>query len=274
MFECSERFLFEKWIAPATYEDFRDKDVLECGCGGGQHTAFVAPYARSVTAVDLNTTDIARKRNQELSNVTFIGADISTMDLGQQYDLVFCLGVIHHTDDPDATFRNIFRHCKPNGRIIIWTYSAEGNAMVRFGVEPLRKLFLRGLTRQTLLVIAKIVTLALYPIIYTIYQIPALRFLPYFDYFVNFRRMSFERNLLNVFDKLNAPQTHFTTRQKCSEWFNPINFVPESISIVHYLGVSYTLSGIKRTNEVAGQEQHQKWTGAPKEAPIWQRSSE
>jgi 2-polyprenyl-3-methyl-5-hydroxy-6-metoxy-1,4-benzoquinol methylase len=274
MFECSERFLFEKWIAPATYEDFRDKDVLECGCGGGQHTAFVAPYARSVTAVDLNTTDIARKRNQELSNVTFIGADISTMDLGQQYDLVFCLGVIHHTDDPDATFRNIFRHCKPNGRIIIWTYSAEGNAMVRFGVEPLRKLFLRGLTRQTLLVIAKIVTLALYPIIYTIYQIPALRFLPYFDYFVNFRRMSFERNLLNVFDKLNAPQTHFTTRQKCSEWFNPINFVPESISIVHYLGVSYTLSGIKRTNEVAGQEQYQKWTGAPKEAPIWLRSSE
>ena len=126
--------------------------------------------------------------------------------------------------------------------------------MVRFGVEPLRKLFCGVYREKQLLVIAKIVTLAMYPIIYTIYQIPAFRFLPYFDYFVNFRRMSFERNLLNVFDKLNAPQTHFTTRQKCSEWFNPINFVPESISIVHYLGVSYTLSGIKRTNEVAGQE--------------------
>jgi hypothetical protein len=58
--------------------------------------------------------------------------------------------------------------------------------------------------------------------------------------------MSFERNLLNVFDKLNAPQTHFTTRQKCSEWFNTLNFEPESISSIHYLGVSYTLSGIKR----------------------------
>lgn len=249
MFECTERFLFDKWIAPATCADFIGKDVLECGCGGGQHTSFVAPYARSVTAVDLNTTDIARQRNLQLSNVTFIGADISTMDLGQQYDVVFCLGVIHHTDDPDATFRNIFRHCKPGGRIIIWTYSAEGNAMVRCGVEPLRKLILRHLSRKKLLAIAKIVTVALYPIVYTVYRIPPLRFLPYFDYFVNFRRMSFERNLLNVFDKLNAPQTHFTTRQKCSEWFNAVNFEPESISMLHYLGVSYTLSGIKRVGQ-------------------------
>lgn len=248
MFECTERFLFDQWIAPATSADFIDKDVLECGCGGGQHTSFVAPYARSITAVDLNTTDIARQRNSELSNVTFIGADISTMDLGQQYDVVFCLGVIHHTDDPDATFRNIFRHCKPGGRIIVWTYSAEGNGMVRYVVEPLRKLFLQHLSRKNLLVIAKVVTLALYPIVFTVYRIPLLKFLPYFEYFVNFRRMSFERNLLNVFDKLNAPQTYFTTRQKCSEWFNAKNFELASISILHYLGVSYTLSGIKRVS--------------------------
>jgi SAM-dependent methyltransferase len=220
MFECTERFLFEKWIAPATYADFSGKEVLECGCGGGQHTSFVAPFAKWVTAVDLNTTDIARKRNEELSNVTFVEADIATMNLCQQYDVVFCLGVIHHTDDPDATFRNILRHCKPKGRIIIWTHSAEGNAMVRFSVEPLRTQFLRNVSRDKVLVIAKIVTSALYPTIYTIYRIPALRFLPYFDYFETFRRMTFERNLLNVFDKLNAPQTHFTTRQKCSEGFN------------------------------------------------------
>src|SRR5687767_9482620 len=116
MFEDHERFLFEDWIHPATLSDFSGKDVLECGCGGGQHTSLVATYARSVTAVDLNTSDIARQRNQGLSNVTFIEADIATMNLGQQYDVVFCIGVIHHTDDPDATFTNIYRHCKLGGR--------------------------------------------------------------------------------------------------------------------------------------------------------------
>ncbi len=246
MFRDDERFLFEEWIAPVTLDDFSGKDVLECGCGGGQHTSFVAPRARSVTAVDLNTPDIAKERNRGVSNVQFARADIASMDLGRQFDIVFCIGVIHHTDDPDATFRNILRHCRPGGRVVIWTYSAEGNALVRWGVEPVRKLLLKHLPRKALAAIAKALTLSLYPPVYTFYLVPFLRFLPYFDYFRNFRRLSFERNVLNVFDKLNAPQTKFTTRPKCGEWFNPEDFEPQSISIRPYAGVSYSLTGIKR----------------------------
>jgi hypothetical protein len=70
--------------------------------------------------------------------------------------------------------------------------------------------------------------------------------MPYSEYFVNFRRLSFERNMLNVFDKLNAPQTRFTTRQKCLEWFSAERFEPASIVIKPYAGVSYHLSGVKR----------------------------
>ena len=79
-------------------EDFKDKEVLECGCGGGQHTSFIAPYAKHITAVDLNTTAIARERNKGKANIEFIEADIMTMDLNKQFDIVFSIGVIHHTD--------------------------------------------------------------------------------------------------------------------------------------------------------------------------------
>lgn len=247
MFRDDERFLFDEWIAPTTLADFAGKDVLECGCGGGQHTSFVAPHARSLTAVDLNTTEIARQRNQGLRNVEFVQGDIATIDLGKQFDIVFCAGVIHHTDDPDATFRNILRHCKPGGRVVVWTYSAEGNALVRYLVEPVRKLFLRHLSRRALSWLARLITAALYPVVYTVYRIPAFRGLPYFEYFANFRRLSFERNVLNVFDKLNAPQTWFTTYQKCEEWFNREDFESDSISIRKYAGVSYSLCGIKRS---------------------------
>lgn len=140
MFSDEERFLFEEWIAPATIENFRGKDVLECGCGGGQHTRIVAEVAASVTAVDLNTAELARQRNSGMTNVTFVDADLAAMDLGRQFDVVFCIGVIHHTDDPDRTFANISHHLKPGGRIIVWTYSAEGNALVRWLVEPARKI--------------------------------------------------------------------------------------------------------------------------------------
>jgi SAM-dependent methyltransferase len=245
LFKDDERFLFEEWIAPIKMEDFRGKKVLECGCGGGQHTAFVAPFAASITAVDLNTTDIARERNSQNKNVRFVEADIANMDLQEQFDVVFCIGVIHHTDDPDATFASIYRHCKPGGQVIIWTYSAEGNALVRYLVEPIRKTFLRRLSRRALIGLSQIITAMLYPFVYTIYLLPFLSFLPYYEYFQNFRRLGFERNVLNVFDKLNAPQTKFTDLQKCIEWFDPAKFETDSISIRRYAGVSYSLSGIK-----------------------------
>lgn len=245
MFRDHERFLFDEWIRPATIEDFRGKDVLECGCGGGHHTAIMGQVARELVAVDLNCADLARERCRHMGNVSFVNADLMTMDLGRQFDVVVCIGVIHHTDDPDATFRNLFRHCKPGGKVIIWTYSAEGNALVRYVVEPVRKLFLRNLSRRALATLSRVITAALYPVVYTVYRLP-VRFLPYYEYFANFRRLSFERNVLNVFDKLNAPQTRFTTRAKAETWMSAERFEPTSISIQPYVGVSWSLVGTKR----------------------------
>ena len=245
LFHDDVGFLFWDWIAPATVETFRGRDVLECGCGGGQHTDVMATVARSVTAVDLNTTDIARSRNRHHANVEFVEADLAAMDLGRQYDVVICIGVIHHTDDPDTTFANLYRHCKPGGTLIVWTYSAEGNLPVRCLVEPVRKLVLRFLPRRLVLGLSVVVTALLYPVVYSIYRLPGLRWLPYYAYFGNFRKLSFTRNVLNVFDKLNAPQTIFTTAAKCREWFSRERFQHDSIWITPYKGVSWSLVGTK-----------------------------
>jgi SAM-dependent methyltransferase len=248
MFQDHEVQLFLDWIKPNTLETFTGKCVLEAGCGGGQHTAMIAPLAASVVAVDLNTTDIARQRDAGLTNIEFVEADIVSMDLGRQFDVVLCVGVIHHTDDPNAAFLNLYRHCRPGGRVIIWTYSAEGNALVRYGVEPIRKLVLRRMSRASLARLSYVITALLYPVIHTVYRMPALRFLPYFEYFANARSLAFRRNVLNVFDKLNAPQTVFTTRSKCDEWMNPNLFDPDTISIRFHAGVSYAITGVKRND--------------------------
>ncbi len=247
-FSDEERFLFEDWIRPVTLAEFEGKHVLEGGCGGGQHTAIVAPLAASVTAVDLNTADIARERNRGAANVTFVEADCATMDLGREFDLVFSIGVIHHTDDPAKTFANLVRHCRPGGRVIAWVYSREGNAPVRWLVEPARRLLLAPLPRRAVAALATALTALLYPLVHTVYRLPFLGFLPYYDYFRNFRRLPFRRNVLNVFDKLNAPQTRFISRAECERWLSPERFEPESISIRPYAGVSYSLTGVRRAS--------------------------
>ena len=246
LFHDAERFLFDEWIQPRTINDFRNRTVLECGCGGGQHTSLVAEVAQHVTAVDLNTADLVRERLGRLGNVRIVEADIADLDLGGHFDVVFSIGVIHHTDDPDRTFEAMYRHCKPGGLLIVWTYSAEGNELVRFIVEPARKLMLMRLPRRVLVWMSRAITAALYPIVYTVYLPGVTSFLPYHAYFRNFRRLGFTRNVLNVFDKLNAPQTRFTTLEKCRQWFDDRRFEPGSISIRKYAGVSYALSGVKR----------------------------
>ncbi len=241
MLQDDERFLFQDWIYPNTLEDFRGKTVLDCGCGGGQHVYYTAPYAAKVVAVDLNTAEIARRRNEQYDNVEFFEEDIATFSYPGGADIVYCVGVIHHTDDPDATFANLARLCKAGGRLIVWCYSIEGNQLVRWIVEPIRKLLLKNLSRAVLLFLSKAICILMYSFIYTIYCVPLFRWLPYYEYFQNFRRLSFERNTLNVFDKLNAPQTDFISRQRIENWFKPEIF--EDIYIEPYKGVSWRASG-------------------------------
>lgn len=240
IFRDDELFLFNDWIHPNTLDDFRNKSVLEAGCGGGQHTGFVARYADHIVAVDLNSIEVAMERNAEFRNIDFVEADISEMSLGRTFDVVYSIGVIHHTDDPDKTVRNLVSHVKPGGKFIIWVYSKEGNWFAENIVERARRVFLKKLSVPSKLKLSQILTALMYAPIYTVYILP-LRSLPYYEYFANFRKLSFRRNTLNVFDKLNAPQVVFIERQRVLSWFQFAQFA--NLHLASYKGVSWQASG-------------------------------
>lgn len=238
-----QKWLFQEWIHPNRLEDFTGKTALDCGCGGGQHLSFVAPYAAQVLGVDLNATVSALKNTSQFSNVDVKEGDIAQMDLGKQFDIVYCIGVIHHTDDPDATFRNIARHCRPGGRVIVWCYSHEGNFLNRTVLEGVKRAVLLKLPRSLNWWLGQLLTALVYIPVYTVYLLP-LQGLPFYEYFENWRRLSYHRNFLNVFDKLNAPQTEFIERERVERWFHPSQF--DAIHISPYKGVSWRASGTKK----------------------------
>ena len=124
----------------------------------------------------------------------------------------------------------------------MWVYSKEGNFLVEYLVEPIRKMFLTKLSRKSLLLLSKFITCLMYLPIYSVYLLP-LSFLPYYEYFKNFRKMAFIRNTLNVFDKLNAPQVQFISKSRALSWLTTDEFC--NISISSYKGVSWRICGVK-----------------------------
>jgi ubiquinone/menaquinone biosynthesis C-methylase UbiE len=60
---------------------FRDRDVLEIGCGEGRTARHITRTAASVLGVDPDEEAIVRARDAAVGRCTFLAADAVTLDL-------------------------------------------------------------------------------------------------------------------------------------------------------------------------------------------------
>ena len=112
------------------YESPQNPEILVAGCGTGQHALVIATKFSNarVLAVDLslNSLSYALRKTKELglSNIEYAQADIMELgDLGRQFDLIECVGVLHHLGDPLAGWRVLVDLLRPGGLMMIGLYS-------------------------------------------------------------------------------------------------------------------------------------------------------
>src|SRR5215471_5090333 len=88
---------FLAWIAPVTPEFFKDKVVLEGGCGKGRHTQLAAQFgARGVIGIDLGAAvETAFAATRDLPNAHIVQADIFNLPFRRVFDYAFSIGVLH-----------------------------------------------------------------------------------------------------------------------------------------------------------------------------------
>jgi SAM-dependent methyltransferase len=115
----------------------RGRTILIAGCGTGYealNTAVHYPEAR-IWGVDLSVPSLAygKQKADELGigNIEFLQADILDIEeLGQQFDLISCSGVLHHMEDPVEGWKKLLNCLKPDGLMKIALYSEAARKSV------------------------------------------------------------------------------------------------------------------------------------------------
>ena len=114
-------------------------DVLECACGTGAISQYIAPKCRKLVATDFSEGMLkqARKKCGACQNIVIEKADITHLDYpDQSFDKAVAGNVIHLLPQPEAALAELERVVKPGGKIIIPTYinmsKGTGRIAVRF----------------------------------------------------------------------------------------------------------------------------------------------
>jgi SAM-dependent methyltransferase len=113
----------------AEFSRWAGKRVLEVGCGIGTDTINFARAGAQVTAVDLSerSLEVARQRAAVYgcNNIAFVHANVEELSevlRGEQYDLVYSFGVIHHTPRPEVALRELVALLRPGGTLKVMVY--------------------------------------------------------------------------------------------------------------------------------------------------------
>jgi SAM-dependent methyltransferase len=104
--------------------DLAGRLVLDAGCGGGRYARLLGRHGARVVGVDLSAAvEKAAALCADLPDVAIVQADLLDLPVVEgAFDLVYSIGVLHHTPDPRRAFAQIARRVKPGGRLAVWLY--------------------------------------------------------------------------------------------------------------------------------------------------------
>lgn len=134
-----------------------DLDILIAGCGTNQ-AAYYAAHNPHCRVVGLDVSDAAIQHETYLKNeYSLENLDLFLMDLGdirqigRQFHLIVCTGVLHHLPDPTAGLKSLRGVLRPHGVIGVMVYAHYPRLGVYMVQEALRILGEEGIDSVKLL---------------------------------------------------------------------------------------------------------------------------
>jgi SAM-dependent methyltransferase len=252
------------WFDPVTPNDVAGCSVLELGCGNASLMTHVASWEpERLHGVDLGESVSSATDN--MSRVAFDRWTIEQADLvnyaSNGFDLVYCIGVLHHLKSPLSGFDAVLRNVKPGGRFHCWVYAREGNATVIRFVEPIRKIATKLPWWVTKYFVATPLVVPFYlyaKLLRMLGKRLNLTRLPLFEYslWVAGREFAFFRHV--AFDQLVTPQTTYIDRATIDGWLSDPRIQPGTPYVVFRNGNSWKFGGVTRSEHFREHNERDK----------------
>jgi 2-polyprenyl-3-methyl-5-hydroxy-6-metoxy-1,4-benzoquinol methylase len=127
-FDNTELYLFQNAIIPIRKEilqnylnSITNKNIIDIGCGDASVTSFLSENNR-VTYLDMSDEMLQKaKKNiqSNLTNTTFINADIETLPSENTFDFVISIGLLAHVNDVTFTIKRLVELLNDNGVLVL-----------------------------------------------------------------------------------------------------------------------------------------------------------
>jgi SAM-dependent methyltransferase len=252
-----EQFL--DWFDPIDPRTVKGQAVLEMGSGNGSLLYHMGAYGPAkLSGIELgDTLETTRQNLRHLPEgmLELHAGDMTTANLGR-FDLVYCIGVLHHLSDPSAGFDAVLRHTRPGGRFHCWVYAEEGNAVVIRVVDPIRRVACRLPWWLTKYGVALPLAVPYYAYANAVAALSpgggrgglvdrALDGLPLAEYSRWIARRPFGFFHHVAFDQLVTPRTHYLSRAAVEALLRHPDVDPASVYLVQRNGNSWKFGGTR-----------------------------
>jgi len=200
-------------------------ELLEAGCGAGRFTEVLLDLpGASVSSIDLSSAVEPNQLNCPQSDRhRIIQCDINQLPfLPEQYDVVLCIGVIQHTEDPEQTIAGLYGQVKPGGYLVIDHYTHTLSRYTKVTSLMLRAILKRLPPKQVINITERLVRV-FFPLHRAVkrnrlLQVLLSRISPCATYYSSYPelddKLQYEWSVLDTHDGLTDYYKHLRTRSQ------------------------------------------------------------
>lgn len=191
--------------------------VLDAGCGNGRY-AFIASEMGPEVVIGADISDaayVAFENTRDVTNILIIRGAIAELPLAMSIDVLYSIGVLHHTPSAEESFRALARHCVPGGFFSVYLYGRGNPVLVAINRVLRNRVFSR--LPQALVGWPLMVPSAAFEVLR---RVPLLG--PALIALIN--RVVYFGNYHNMYDAYTAGYTTFHAPEQVERWYHESGF--------------------------------------------------